>query len=326
MLRSGVPLLSALRTCSQQSARYSMARVWSQVADRVQTGASFSEALKEHRCFPEIVVAMTSVGEQTGVLEDVMLRTAEAMERRRHLKTMVLTALMYPSIVLLMSIALVAYMMVSLIPKLTKMLTSFGKRMPPITKALIDTSAFVQAHFVEGVVAAFAFVIIFMIVYSWPPARVVIDRVLLRIPLFGNVFRLSATAAFSRNLGVLIASGVRVTDGLRVVQPLLRNQYVVRHVARARDQVLQGSTLAEPLGSSRIFYPMLANMVAVGETSGTLDEALGHVATFHELRLEAVIRRLSALIEPAIVVVVGGIVGFIYLAFFMALYGFAGGR
>lgn len=326
MLRSGVPLLSALRTCSQQSVRYSMARVWAKVANRVQSGAGFSEALRDHRCFPDIVVAMVSIGEQTGVLEDVLLRVAQTLERRRQLKTAVVTAMMYPAIVVVMAIGLVAYMMVGLIPKLAKMLASFGRRMPPLTKLLIDISTFVHAHFIEGLVIAVSSAIMFAIVYAWPPARERIDRALLSFPIVGSVLRLSATASFSRNLGVLVSSGVRVTEGLRVVEPLLANRYVALRIASAREQVLQGSNLAEPLARSAAFYPMLSNMVAVGEASGTLDEALGHVATFHEMRLEAVIRRLSSLIEPVIVVVVGGIVGFIYMAFFMALYGFAGGR
>lgn len=326
MLRSGVPLLSALQTTAAQSTRRSMGAVWTQVAERVQSGGSFSEALSAHSCFPNFVTTMVAVGEQTGQLDEVLMRSSSALERRRLLKTNLLTAMIYPTLVVILSITVVAYMMVALIPKLSKFLAGFGRRLPPMTQMLMDISTAVQTYWIHGLVGLLFAAGVFAVIRAWPPGRLGMDRVVLAIPIIGPIFRLAETATVSRNLGSLLASGVRITEALRAVEPLLRNKFAALKVTQARDRVLQGSSLAEPLSTPGIFYPMLGHMVAVGEASGTLDEVLEHVAEFHEKRLEAMIRRMSALIEPVIILMVGGIVGFIYMAFFVALYSIVGGR
>lgn len=326
MLKSGVPLLSALQTTAAQSNRRSMGEVWTKVAERVQSGGSFSEALSVHRCFPALVTTMVSVGEQTGQLEEVLMRSSVALERRRILKTNLLTALIYPTLVMVMSIATVAYMMVSLLPKLSKFLAGFGRRLPPMTQMLMDISTAFQTYWVHGLVAMIFGGLVVAAIRAWPPGRLGMDRIILAIPVVGTVFRLADTATLARNLGSLLASGVRITEALRAVEQVIRNKFAALKVSQARDRVLQGSSLAEPLATPGVFYPMLSHMVAVGEASGTLDEVLEQVAEFHEKRLEAMIRRMSAMVEPVIILVVGGIVGFIYMAFFVALYSIVGGR
>src|SRR5262249_6334156 len=158
----------------------------------------------------------------------------------------------------------------------------------------------------------------------WPPGRLAIDRMLLRTPVVGYLLRLSATVQFAHGLGVLLTSGITLVEGLRTVEEMSRNRFVRIKVNRARLAVLRGSSLAEPL-TGDTFQPMLARMVAVGESSGNLDDVLSEVATFHEQQLQGAIKRLSVLVEPAIVVIVGGIVGFVYIAFFLALFAAAGG-
>jgi type IV pilus assembly protein PilC len=195
-----------------------------------------------------------------------------------------------------------------------------------MTRMLMDISAAVQVYWLNGLIALAAAVVGFFAFRSWPPGRKLIDGLFLRLPVFGHIFRLAGTATVARNLGSLLASGVRITGALAVVEPLLKNRVLAGRLVDARERVLQGSSLAEPLSAPGAFLPMLGNMVAVGETSGALDEVLEQVAEFHEKRLEAVIRRLSAIVEPVIIVVVGGIVGFIYLSFFAAIYSIVGGR
>lgn len=326
MLRSGLPLLSALETAADQAPRRSMARVWSEVSDRVQSGTSLSTALSEQSCIPELVISMTSVGERTGDLSVVLLRAASSMERRRVMRTNLATAMTYPAIVVVLSVSVVAYMMAVLMPKLSRFLAGFGRRLPPITQALVDISSFAERWWRHGLIGVLVLVLAFLAIRAWPPGRLAIDRVTLRLPLLGSLQRLAATASFSRHLGLLLTSGVRLTDALSVVEPLLFNRWLSTRVALVRERVLQGAGLSAPLEATRAFEPMLARMTAVGESSGTLDEVLQHVAEHHDSRLQAVIRRLGVLIEPAIVVVLGGLVGFIYLAFFLAIYAIAGGR
>jgi type IV pilus assembly protein PilC len=273
-----------------------------------------------------MVTAMAAVGEQTGNLDDVLLRAADALERRRTLMVNLRTALIYPSVVVIMAVATVAYMMVGLIPKLSKFLAGMGRRLPSLTQALVDLSSTLRTHALDVLVVIGGLGAAFLAFRAWPPGRRAIDGLLLRLPVAGTVLRLAGTATVARNLGSLLASGVRITEALATLEPLLKNRVLAGRVARARERVLQGSSLSEPLSQPGGFLPMLGHMVAVGESSGTLDDVLEQVAQFHEQRLESVVRRLSAIVEPAVIVVVGGMVGFVYMAFFVALYSIAGGR
>lgn len=325
MLRSGLTLLTALRAVAEYARKRSMRRVWNEVADRIQQGSGLADALTGYRCFPFLVVQLVKVGEQTGTLEQVMLRAAEALERRRLLRTHLLTALTYPTIVLLAAIGVTVFMIVGVIPKLQTFLRALGRQLPAMTQALLDVSSFVQTSWLWVLGTLFLLIIALVMLYLWPPGRLFIDRLLLRLPIVGRLLRLAATAQFAHGLFVLLRSGITLVEGLRTVEHLHRNRWVSGKVTAARTAVIQGSSLAEPLDKAGAFMPMLPKMVAVGEAAGTLDEVLEEVSRFHESQLQSSIKRLSALIEPAIVVVVGGIVGFVYISFFVALFSAAGG-
>ena len=325
MLRSGLTLLSAIKTAGEQARRPSMTRVWERVYERIEEGSSFADAIAAYpRCFPEFVVELVRVGEASGTLDVVLARAADQLERSRGLKVTVINALFYPAMVLLMALGVTTFMLVSLIPKLQKFLTMRHKKLPAITLALLDVSSFAQAALPYLAIILPAAIIAFVAFYRWSPGRMWLDRFLLRVPIAGKILRISATAGFARTLGLLLESGVSLLAGLQTVQNLIGNRAISAHIASVRETVIQGGTLAAPLLEKRIFMPMLARMVAVGETTGTLDPVLEEVAKFHEKELAAIMRWLSVLIEPAIIVVVGGIVGFVYIAFFVALFSIAG--
>lgn len=324
MLRSGLTLLTSLRTAAEQARRPRLQAALNDVADRIQQGATLTDAMAKHRHFPHMVIQLVRVGEQTGTLEQVLARAAEAMERRRLLLTQLVTALFYPALVLFSAVVVAGVMVFYVIPKLQVLLTSLGRRLPPLTQRLVDITHFLNAHGRTIGIVLLALIIAFAVVYLWPPGRLFLDRLLLRVPIIGNLFRLAVTVQFAHGVSVLLRSGVTLVEGLRTVERLHQNKYVAGLVAGARESVLGGGSLAPPLSARGGFVPMLSRMVAVGETSGTLDDVLAEVARFHENQLQATIRRFSAVIEPVIIVVVGGIVGFVYVAFFMALYSTAG--
>jgi type IV pilus assembly protein PilC len=324
MLRSGITLLSALKTVAEQARRVSMRKIWENVAERIQEGSSLADAMAAHSRFHHLVIQLIRVGEQTGTLEPVLTRAADSLERRRNLRTSMMTALMYPTIVLFAAIGVTVFMVVGVIPKLKIFLAALGRRLPPMTQFLIDLSDAVQEYYIQGLSVLAGVVIAVIAVYLWPPGRLFIDRMLLRIPVIGRLLRLAATVQFARGLGSLVHSGITLVEGLRTVEGLFRNRYVALQVSAARNEVLRGGSLAPPLGVRDVFMPMLSRMVAVGETAGTLDDVLDEVARFHESQLQSAIRQFSAIIEPVIVVVVGSIVGFVYIAFFMALFAAAG--
>jgi type IV pilus assembly protein PilC len=302
-----------------------MRLVWEDVGRRITEGSSLADAMAAHGCFAQLVLQLVRVGEQTGTLELVTARAAEILERRRNLRTSLLTALSYPFIVLVAAVGVAVFMVFNVIPKLQKFLATLGRKLPRMTQILVDVTEFLNTYLPHIVVVLLLLIATVTVLYLWPPGRLWIDRVLLRLPVLGGVLRLSGTATFARGLGILVRSGITLLDGLRTVEGLHRNRYLAARVAAAREAVMQGGGLAESLATAGAYMPMLSRMVAVGEATGTLDDVLDEVARFHESQLQATIRWLSLIIEPAVIVVVGGIVGFVYIAFFMALFSAGGG-
>jgi type IV pilus assembly protein PilC len=319
-------LLNALTAVAEQAQRPKMGRIWSDVARRIQEGTSLADALGQHRRFSPMLVQLVRVGEETGELEPVLTRAANILEHRRQMLASLLTALAYPAIVLVAAIGVTAFMALNLIPKLERFLSTIGRRLPAMTQLLLDISQEVRIytpHALLGLAAASAALVA---LYLWPPGRLWIDRILLRIPLVGALFRLAGTVSFASGLSALLHSGITLLEGLRTVERLQQNRYLARQVAVARDAVMRGDNLAPPLATKHAFMPMLSRMVAVGESAGTLDEVLEEVARFYEAQLQSTIRRFSVIVEPAIIVIVGGIVGFVYISFFMALFAAGGAR
>lgn len=324
MLRGGLTLLTSLQAVSKQAGRYRMQRLWGHVASRIQEGAAFADAMKETKGFPSLLVQLVRVGEQTGNLEQTIERASDTLERRRQLKASLMTALAYPLLVLTAALGVTAFMVIGVIPKLKSFLDGMGRKLPPITQMLVDVSTAVRTYLPHTVVVILILTVGFIALYCSNFGRLAIDRRLLQIPVIGKLLRLAGTAAFSRSLGILIRSGITLLEGLRTTEELLSNRYLANRIGAARQAVMQGGTLAEPLAADHAFTPMLSRMVAVGESAGTIDEVLDEVARFHESQLQAAVRQLSVIVEPCIIVVVGGIVGFVYIAFFMALFS-AGG-
>lgn len=326
MLRSGLTLLSALGILSAQARRRSMARVWSDVSERIQQGSSLADAMAKHRCFPTMVIQLIRVGEQTGSLEDVAQRAAVALESQRTIRAGLITAMIYPAIVLIMAIAVTALMVLYLIPKLRTSLNALSGGLPAMTQALVDISDFAQQYALLIMISVIFLLCLTALLRAWPPGRLFLDRAVLRIPMIGEVVRLAGTAWFARSLSVMLRSGVSLLESLRTTEGLMGNAHMARCVATAREQVMAGGGLSEPLSAPGAFTPMLPQMVHVGESSGTLDEVLEEVAQFHESQLQIAIRRFSAIFEPALILVVGGIVGFVYISFFVGMFSIYGAR
>lgn len=326
MLRSGLTLLSALRTAADQARRPSMARVWRQAAQRIEEGATFADALAAHgKLFPTMSVQLVRVGEQSGTLDIVLKRAATQLERSRTVRTTLLTSMMYPAFVLLAAIGVSAFMVFSLIPKLQKFLAGRGRHLPAMSQMLLDFTSWANANGTILLASLAAAIVAVWLLCRWPRSRARIDRGLLRLPLVGGLLRMAGTATLARGLAILLESGITLLMALQTAGTLVGNRAMRRRVEAARTGVMEGGSLAEPFVQGKEFTPMLGRMMAVGESTGTLGTVLQEVADFHESQLAAMVRRLSALIEPATIVIVGGIVGFVYIAFFMALFSVASG-
>jgi type IV pilus assembly protein PilC len=226
----------------------------------------------------------------------------------------------YPIVVMVAACGVAAFMVFNVIPKLQKFLQSMGRQLPPMTQFMVDVTDFIHVHFWWGVAGIVLSVVGFVAMRSWPPGRLWSDGAVLRVPVFGNAIRVAGTASFANNMGTLLQSGVTVLDSLRSLEQLLGNQQMALMVNQARNDVVQGRTLADALARNSAFSPMLARMVAIGESAGRLDDVLAEAARFYDDLLQRTIRKLAALVEPVMLLVVGGIVGFVYISFFMALF------
>lgn len=324
MLRSGVSLLDAVEL-TRKHARIGTRKVWVRIAERIQQGGALKDALIEQGVFSNLTVQLVAVGEQTGHLSRVMDQAAKEMASTRRLKKQITSALKYPAFTLLFAIGLVVFMLTSIVPEIKKLLLIFGKPMPPITQALIDVSDWFVENVAFMAISAVVFVVVFAVLYNWPPSRWWVDRFSLRVPLIGHVLRLSGTVLFCRAMGLLLSSGVLIVDALTTMEQLHGNKFMASHVAFAHSRILQGSSLAEPLVEKSRYMDLVLQMIRVGESSGTLDDILAEMADYHEELLEQAIAKLTGMIAPIMTVFVGGIIGFVYAAFLVAMFSAAGG-
>ena len=320
MLQSGLTLLESLRTAANQAPPLMRATLID-IAERVQEGQSLTQALSRHPWMGRMVRQLVEVGEQTGTLDVVLDRAADALEKRRLLVSQAISALLYPLIVFIAAIGVTIFMLVFAVPRLTAYLRALGRPLPAMTQILVDASNFLITWGPAIVGAILLTQICLAVAYSAPAGRLLIDSVLLRLPIIGYILRTSSTAMFSRSLSLLLSSGVTIIEALRTCQDLHRNRRLTVLIAEARQGVIGGAPLAPGLAARKTFTPKPSSMIAIGERSGNLDETLLTCAVFHEQRLEALIRSFSSIVEIAVIIVVGGIVGYVYVAFMLALYG-----
>jgi type IV pilus assembly protein PilC len=325
MLKSGVSLLAALDTVAEQAGSPRAARMWCRVRDRVASGAPLSNALAEtSRRFGGAVIALVRVGEQSGELDSSLLHASRQLESQRNLRSLTVNALAYPAFTILAALGVCIFLVVDVIPKIAEFLESGGTELPPMTQNLVDLSDCLTRHGQTVLIVLAAALAVFFALRAIPSVRLTLDAVALRIPVSGRIFRLAGTAVFSRAMGMLVGSGVTLLEALDVSAGLLGNRRLRQRVREARGAVMAGGALAPPLRPRGDFMPMLSQMVAVGETTGALAESFSEVAHFHETMLTIAIRRFSVTIEPVMIIVTGLIVGYVYVAFFMALFSMAG--
>ncbi len=324
MLRSGLSLLAALELTADH-ARIGAQKTWDDLIERIQQGGSFSDALAKHNIFSEFTVQLIRVGEQTGHLYTVMDQAADEIKSTRKLKNQIVSALKYPIVTLLFAIGLVVFMLTSIVPEIKKLLLIMGKPMPPMTQALIDISDWFVSNGMFLTIVGVSSVICFIVFYNWPPSRWWIDKTALKIPVLGKIFRLSGTVLFSRAMSLLLRSGVVISDALVTMEKLHVNKFMASRIAYTHNKIILGGGLAESLAIQSAYMPLLLQMVSVGENSGTIDEILDEMMEYHDELLEQSIAQLTGMIAPVMTVFVGGIVGFVYAAFLVAMFSAAGG-
>lgn len=326
MLRSGLAVAQALELASAQVSNPRLNLVIRLMYKDIEAGQSLSFAMKKHpQVFTEMAINLISAGESTGDLDKIMARLAIHLEKKAAIRAQTITAMIYPTVVIIAAIAVGIFMTVKIIPKFAQFLLAQGRVLPPSTQALIDFSDFIRSNglFILGVIIAV--IVAILVFYQTKAGRKVIDSLLLRIPVFGHALVTSAMAQLSWGLSMLLRSGITVFDALKISSRLTHNRVYRDKLMDASEQVLSGKNMASTIRHPQI--PILVTqMIAIGESTGSLDNILEELGEYYEKLLETTIKRLTAMLEPAMIAVIGSMVGFVYYAFFQALFSLVSGR
>lgn len=320
MLRTGLTLLQALDALATVATSSTLRRVARRLAAAVSGGRTLSSAMEDEPALGgPVVVQLVRMAEATGELDQALVRSAEWVERRAALRSQVLTSLAYPVLVLLVASGVFWFLTTSLIPKIARFLTSRGGVLPWSTQRLMDLSAFMVAW---GPYLAGAVAVTCLALYVARRTRAGLaftDDAVLWVPVVGLVLRTAAMGHAARTLSLLLGSGLPLVESLRILAASFESTTYARVLVRSRERITQGNTLAASL-EDRNVTPLFLQVVAVGERTGALDEVLGELSTFYDQRLQALLRTLAAMVEPVTLVVVGGMVGFVYFSFFQAIF------
>lgn len=320
LLASGITLIDALGAIVDQVEGEKMKRVFGNVKTDVNEGSSLADAMAKHDAiFDQLYVSMVRAGEASGALDKVLARLADFTEAQARLKSKILSAMLYPAIMVGVGSVIMLVLFIVVIPRVTKIFDQVDAELPLQTQLLIGTADLIKGYWYALFPALFLFVFAF---FRWKKSkrgRPVWDRFTLRAPLFGFIVRLVAIARFSRTLATLLRAGVPVLTALDITKDVLNNVRLADVVAEARDAIREGESIAQPLRRSGEFPPIVVHMVATGEASGQLEQMLEHVADNYDFQVDQRVEKLTTLIEPIMIVGMGGAVAFVVFSILMPI-------
>jgi len=321
LINAGVPILQSLQVMCQQTENGKLRRKLYQITNDIEGGASLYESMNKHKdVFDDLYVNMVDAGETGGVLDLVLDRLARYIEKAAKLKSRVKSAMIYPGVIIAVSVIVVAIILIFVIPGFEDMFADFGEALPAPTQIAIDISRFFKSNFLYVICSLAAAFIAFRLFYRWERGKILADHWVLFLPVVGPLLRKAAMARFSRTLSTMISSGVPILSALDIVSRTSGNKTVELGVLEAKKSISEGQTLAEPLEETGIFPPMVIHMISIGETTGTLDNMLGKVADFYDDEVDVAVESLTSLVEPIMIgmlgVIVGGLVVSMYLPIF----------
>ncbi len=324
MLRAGLPVLQALQLAHTQTSGR-LRNVIGKMMTDIETGSQLSQAMAKHKeVFPIIAVNLMVAGETTGDIDSIFDRLATHLEKRVALKSQTINAMIYPSVVVIAAIGVVTFLVVKIIPTFAKFLAGKGRALPPSTQFLIDTSNFALQYGLYIIGLLVLVIIGIVVAYHKPVGRLKIDGFLLRVPVIGKLLTHGAIAELTWSLSMMLRSGLTVFDALKIAANVMSNRLISTKLKTASEMILTGRDMASSIRNPAI-PELVTQMISIGERTGTLDHVLLELGLFYEAQLQVGVKRLSAMIEPALILVIGGIVGFVYYAFFQAMFQLAKG-
>jgi type IV pilus assembly protein PilC len=321
MIDAGLPIVQCLNILTEQSESKLLRRTIRMIQQDVEGGSTLADALAKHpKIFDDLYVNMVQAGEAGGVLNTILNRVALFIEKATKLKRKVKGAMIYPTTILAVAVIVVAILLIFVIPVFAELYGSMGKALPAPTQITINISNWFVANWYYMLFGLVGIIVAIRTYYQTDQGRMNIDRIMLRLPVVGDLLRKVAVARFSQNMAILLSSGVPILDGLAITARTAGNRVVEKAIMDSRISISQGRTVAEPLRESKIFPPMVCQMVAVGENTGGLDGMLRKVAELYEEEVDDAVANLTALMEPLIMVVLGVILGGLVISMYLPIF------
>ncbi len=321
MIDAGLPLVQSLEILSGQQDNPTFKGVLTAIKTDVETGSTFADAMKKHpKIFDNLYCNMIDAGEVGGILDTILSRLADFMEKSMALKKKVKGAMTYPVICLCISFVITTVILIFVVPVFSKMFADFGSALPVPTQIVVNLSEMFKRNFIFIAAGIFAFVVIFKKIYSTEKGRKQIDIFSLKMPVFGPLIRKIAVAKFTRTLGTMLQSGVPILDSLTVVGKTAGNKVIEESVFRVAESISEGRAIAEPLEETGVFPSMVVQMISVGEATGALDTMLAKIADFYDEEVDQAVENMTAMIEPFMMVFLGGLIGGLVIAMYLPIF------
>jgi general secretion pathway protein F len=321
LIGAGIAIVPALNSLTNQIENPNLKIVVSQIRERVKEGSSLSEALRKFpRAFSNLYVNMVAAGESSGALDIVLVRLADFTENQVKLRNQIVAALIYPILMVLLASGAVFFLMVRVVPKILELFEDWGRALPLPTVMLLETTRFIKSY---GWITLAALVGALLVVFFYlrtERGRLLFDRAILRVPVFGRLTRIIATTRFSRTLGTLLASGIPLLRAMHIVKNIVNNRIIAEAIENSQESIVEGQSIAAPLARSGVFPPMVTDMIAIGENSGQLEHMLLKVSDAYDNQIETTVSGLTSILEPFLIIIMGGIVLFIVLAVLLPIF------
>lgn len=321
MIDAGLPIVQCLSILGEQTSNKTFGNTLKAVRKNVEGGSTLAESLKKHpKIFDDLYVNMVEAGEMGGALNTILNRIALFIEKATKLKKKVKGTMIYPATIVAVAVIVVAILLIFVIPVFAELYGSMGKALPAPTQITINISNWFVAKWWMLFLGMVGTGVAISAYYKTPHGKMTIDRLLLRMPVIGDLLRKVAVARFSQNMAILLSSGVPILDGLAITSKTAGNKVVEKAIMEARTSISQGRTVSDPLKESGVFPPMVCQMVAVGENTGGLDTMLKKVAELYEDEVDDAVANLTALMEPMIMVILGVILGGLVISMYLPIF------
>lgn len=317
---AGLPVVRSLRILDQQAKPGPLKNTLGDVIEDIESGSTLSDAMRKHpKVFDNLYVNMIKAGEAGGALEVILQRLSEFKEKAQSLKRKVKGAMIYPVVVVIIAIGILTFILIWIVPQFQKIFSDFGVELPAMTQVLIKASSFTARYFWVGPVAVFTWWMILKLIKRFKYGRYALDWIWLRTPVFGPLARMVIVARTMRTLGTLIASGVPILESIIICRETSQNMVYEKAYQKVHDSIREGESIASPLRETKAVSEIVVNMIDVGEETGDLDSMLMKVADNYDEEVDTMVTGMVALIQPLLVVFLGGMIGFIVIALFLPL-------